>query len=331
MTKWCKLALPCSAVIFVLCAYGQSSDASANPFRGVSETGQTVHVLPPPAVVHISGDQDPLFAPVSNGTSVYRPSYGVGKLRDHGGPEISGAGFQAIYWNSSVAGSTSTSLGYPNISVQIDAFVTSYPDGHNWDNSATDDYAIIQQYGSHGAIANTLTNFSYFVDSQATAASISDSAIQTYLAGLLNAGKLSTSYTTIYGVYFPAGMKVTMGGQASCTSFCGYHSHFAYGGHNIKYAVFPYPNCSGCSLTGMSAADMFTIISSHEIREAVTDSLGSAWYDVSGFEADDKCAWHHLYQMKNGGFWVQPEYSNGGTSSNSGFTATYPGPGCVVP
>jgi hypothetical protein len=50
-----------------------------------------------------------------------------------------------------------------------------------------------------------------------------------------------------------------------------------------------------------------------------------------GYEADDKCAWHNLYPMTNGGFWVQPEYSNGGTTVNSGFEATYPGPGCVVP
>lgn len=77
----------------------------------------------------------------------------------------------------------------------------------------------------------------------------------------------------------------------------------------------------------------------YELRESVTDpgtlGLGS-WYDVTGDEADDKCAWCNLYQMANGQFWVQPEFSNGGTISNSGFTATYPqlSPGvggCVVP
>ena len=79
---------------------------------------------------------------------------------------------------------------------------------------------------------------------------------------------------------------------------------------------------------------MLTIVGSHEIREAVTDPgdfNANAWYDASGYEADDKCAWHNLYQMTNGGFWIQPEYSNGGSSSNSGFSAIYPGPGCVVP
>ena len=60
-----------------------------------------------------------------------------------------------------------------------------------------------------------------------------------------------------------------------------------------------------------------------EIREAVTDPDLSTWYDASGYEADDKCAWHNLYRTTNGGFVVQPEYSNGG--------GAYPGPGCVVP
>jgi hypothetical protein len=113
-----------------------------------------------------------------------------------------------------------------------------------------------------------------------------------------------------------------------------YHSHFSYNGVSIKYASFPYLNCNGCSLAGKSVADMLTIVTSHEIREAVTDpgdSSINAWYDAAGYEADDKCAWHNLYQMTIGGFWVQPEYSNGGTVNRSGFTATYPGPGCIVP
>ena len=80
-------------------------------------------------------------------------------------------------------------------------------------------------------------------------------------------------------------------------------------------------------MTGKKVADMLTIVSSHEIREAVTDPLGNAWYDSQGNEADDKCVWHNLYQMQNGNHWVQPEFSQGGLVN--GFT--YPGPGCVVP
>jgi len=130
-------------------------------------------------------------------------------------------------------------------------------------------------------------------------------------------------------------MTITMGGSASCSAFCGYHSVFTYKGIQVKYAVFPYLNCSACFLSGLSVADMLTIVTSHEIRESVTDPADNgayAWYDYAGYEADDKCAWHHLYRTANGGFWVQPEYSNGGTRTDRNlFTTTYPGPGCVVP
>ena len=117
-------------------------------------------------------------------------------------------------------------------------------------------------------------------------------------------------------------VKVTMSGGSSCSTFCGYHGHFNYGGVDIRYAVFPFLDCNACRLSNLSVADMLTIVASHEIREAVTDPQLNAWYDSSGYEADDKCAWHNLYRMAEGGFWVQPEYSNGGA---------YPGPGCVVP
>jgi hypothetical protein len=212
--------------------------------------------------------------------------------------------------------------------------MNAFPDNRNWDNSTTDDFEIVQQYGSTSPIANSIANWAPFVDSQPVSRSISDSKIQSYLASLFTSGKVTVYAGAIYGVYFPAGMKVTLNHSSSCTSFCGYHSHFSYGGTQIKYAVFPYPNCSGCSLSGKSVADMLTIITSHEVRESVTDPGDNGvngWYDSAGYEADDKCAWHNLYQMTNGSFWVQPEYSNGGTVTASGFTATYPGAGCVVP
>ncbi len=326
-----RFAVAVSLVVVSAGAGFVAIHAQGDPFFDRSDTGQLVHVLPPPASIRVPFDTQPIDASPRPFTAVYPPSYGSGNLSDHGGPEIAGAAFQPVYWNGSVAYSTATSLGYATIQAQIAAFASAFPDNGNWNNSSTDDYEIVQQYGSSDFIAPTLGSNAGFVDGQATKSGISDSSIQSYLSSLFNAGTLVPSGSTLYGVYFPHGMKVRLTGGSSCSSFCGYHSHFSYGGTLIKYAVFPYPDCTGCSLSGKSVADMLTIVSSHEIREAVTDSLGTAWYDNSGYEADDKCAWHNLYQMTTGGFWVQPEYSNGGTVTASGFSATYPGPGCVVP
>jgi hypothetical protein len=174
------------------------------------------------------------------------------------------------------------------------------------------DYTIIQQYGSHAPIASTLTNVGALFDTNGVPSTISDSHIQSYLAGLFTSDRVPASAHTIYGVYLPPGTTSTLGSSKSCTSYCCYHSVFTYGSLQIKYAVFPYLTCSGCSLSGKSVLDMLTIVSSHEIREAVTDPGNNGkneWYDRRGYEADDKCAWHHLYQLGSG-YWVQPEYSN---------------------
>lgn len=337
-------AVPAAALLaFVAGSNVMLGQAGGDPFFARSDRGETVHVLPPAARIASPRDSQSLIAPTKSGFSIYKASYGAGNLKNHGGQEIPNAGFFAVYWNNSVAGaggSGVSSLGYASIQAQISAFTSSFADRLNYSESDPNaDYTIIQQYGKTNPIANTLTTtlgaLGYYVDAQATKSTISDTQIQQYLAGLFNAGTIPANTSVIYGVYFPAGMTVTLGSSASCTNFCGYHSHFTYGTQDIKYAAFPYTNCSGCQLSGFAVADMLTIVTSHEIREAVTDSNGNAWYDNAGYEADDKCAWHNLYQTNNGGFWVQPEFSNGGTVTASGFTATYPNlssktGGCVV-
>ena len=212
----------------------------------------------------------------------------------------------------------------------MDAFLRSFGNDAPYSQAATDDFSIVQQYGSPAApIRSTVHYFGYRVASERSKSSVSDSNIRNFVAAQLDSGLVSVSTDIIYGVYLPPGTKVTMSGGASCSTFCGYHSHFNYGGLNIRYAVFPYLDCNACRLSTMSVADMITIVVSHEIREAITDPQLNAWYDASGYEADDKCAWHNLYRMSEGGFAVQPEYSNGGATTPDG--VAYPGPGCVVP
>ena len=293
-----------------------------NPFIDHSDQGDMVHVLPDPETIR--SYTHPTDAPARDGLAVYPPSYGSGNLIDHGGHEIPFAGFFAIYWNSTVANSPG-SQGYSTLRSQITAFTTTFSDGAPYTpGDPASDYSIVQQYGSRDAISPILAYAGDFVDSRAKKSRFSDSSVRSYLASLFNSGVVTPDANTIFGMYFPSGMKITLQGGSSCSSFCGYHGHFNYQGLDIKYAVFPYTNCRACSLAGKAVADILTIVSSHEIRESVTDPDLNAWYDASGYEADDKCAWHNLYRTTSGGFWVQPEYSNGSTSP-------YPGPGCVVP
>jgi hypothetical protein len=272
-------------------------------------------VLPPHAALHNPNDDHPTDAPPHSGYAVYPPSYGSGTLSDHGGPTMGNASFQAVYWNSKLATSIRASL---------DAFVNSYSDNLPYRNTDTSaDYTIVQQYIG----AYLLTPRTSFVDAshdgKKVPNSYSDSSVRSYLASLFSNGQILPDDTTVYGLYFPSGMRIMTQGGASCSAFCGYHGHFAYNGLDIKYAVFPYTDCRACSMPGKQVIDILTIVTSHEIREAVTDPDLNAWYDDAGYEADDKCAWHNLYRTMSG-FWVQPEYSNGNGAN------PYPGPGCVV-
>jgi hypothetical protein len=325
------------------------SAQTVNPFETISETGSVLHTLPSRTVVRSlpAGATCSLYAPQQAGTAVYASIVGSGQLIDHGGFELPNVGFQQIYYNSSVANSPSTSLGYPTVSSQLASFASLFADNRNWSGAATDDYTLIQQYGTQTSIANSVFNNPSnlvtpgqpYVDNQPAIARINDKSIQTYLVSLFASGKVKAQSNVVYGLYFPSGTGIVSGLSQSCSSFCGYHSHFAYGTVQVPYAVFPYPDCTGCAVSGLSAADVLTIVTGHELRESVTDpgtlNFGS-WFDNSGAEADDKCAWCNLYQTTVGRFWVQPEFSNGGTVTASGFSATYPqlSPGvggCVVP
>jgi len=337
MRKLSLLLSLCTISFLSFSASGQSPNAN-DPFFGQTDNGQTCHVVPTTDALERHFGKKPSLAKASKTAAVYPPSYGSGLLLGSGAPEIPNAAFQAIYWNSSVAASTSTSNGYATVQNQVDGFVTDFADNQDWDNSTTDDYTIIQQYGTDSSTPiaptlglNPLNSGSAYVDTQADVGTITDAQIQTYIAGLLSAGKLPVNSNTIYGVFFPSGTSVQLSSsEASCTYFCAYHSGFYYNNQAIIYAVFPYPDCGGCNPWNYAAADMLTMFIGHETRESVTDAYG-AWRDSQGYEADDKCAWSNLYRTSNGNFFVQPEFSNGGNVTASGFTATYPGPGCVVP
>jgi hypothetical protein len=109
---------------------------------------------------------------------------------------------------------------------------------------------------------------------------------------------------SLYFVFLPPGVTVTLDGAASCTNFCGYHSDIDGG---TFYAVMPYPDCSGCT-GALAVLDALTSTSSHELCEAITDPVpGRGWYDDRNGEIGDICAWK---TKQLGPYTVQLEWSN---------------------
>jgi hypothetical protein len=142
------------------------------------------------------------------------------------------------------------------------------------------------------------------VPSGTLGSSVQDSDIQSMLQAQISAGTLpAADPNTLYFVYLPDGVAVSLGGATSCSQFCGYHSDTG----SIYYAVVPFPSCQGC-LSTLTAFEALTSISSHELAEAVTDPIpGQGWYDDTNGEIGDICAWNN---KQLGRYTVQLEWSN---------------------
>ncbi|TMC96509.1 MAG: hypothetical protein E6J05_14105, partial [Chloroflexi bacterium] len=102
----------------------------------------------------------------------------------------------------------------------------------------------------HGSLAATAV-----ITDQKPGASVSDAEIQVLIRSQITGGALpATTPSSLYFIYLPPGVDVDLGGQLSCSNFCGYHD--AIDG-TVFYAVMPYPGCSGC-VGGLHVLDALT-------------------------------------------------------------------------
>jgi hypothetical protein len=229
-------------------------------------------------------------------------------LTYYGGPIVQNVAVTPIYWNNSYAFQSTLNAFYG--AVVTGTYVT-----------------FLQQYNTASPaqkFGNGTTGAS-FVDSQ-TGTSLTDAQIQTYLAGLITAGKVpAPTNNTYYPIHFPAGVHISMGGSSSCVSggFCAYHGTFTHNGQDVYYGVLPDVSQSGCAggCGSSTAANNNTSVSSHEYTEMLTDpAVGLAtvfgpplaWYNASLGEIGDICNGQQTTATLGDGkvYTVQKEFSN---------------------
>lgn len=123
-----------------------------------------------------------------------------------------------------------------------------------------------------------------------------DTDIQNEVTRAKSANGWSSSLTNIFFVFTQANQNICFDSsksQCASNAFCAYHSYF---GSNTIYATMPYAASFSCNggqgPNGDQAADETINVTSHEQMEAATDPLLNAWYDSSGAENGDKCAWN---------------------------------------
>jgi hypothetical protein len=256
---------------------------------------------------------------------------GGNNLQYNGGPVMHSDGNYVIYWEPS---GYSTTSAYKNI---LSTYFTNVAAASG---ATTNDYSVATQYSDgSGKIAYSASSGGSTVDTNSYPASgcvstaggpcISDAQLQTEISKVVAANGWPKGLATMYFVYFPPGVTTctdVTSTECSGTVYCAYHSSMGSGSSTILYANMPYDGISGCDSgehpNGNAGADDELNVTSHENIEAITDPLGTAWYDSSGQEIGDKCNFNfgsplggaagaeYNEQISSGNYWLQQEWSN---------------------
>ena len=125
------------------------------------------------------------------------------------------------------------------------------------------------------------------------------------------------------------------------TKYCAWHSTGTANGVTVRFGFFfnldGDPGCDPESpATGYSQGTAaLGNVSGHELSEMLTDPNLNAWYDASGAENSDKCAWtfgSQLITFKNRSQWkIQGNWSNAAYNASRGYTDSAAGfvRGCI--
>ncbi|HSS76623.1 MAG TPA: hypothetical protein VLV54_07730 [Thermoanaerobaculia bacterium] len=224
---------------------------------------------------------------------------------NHGGPVIPSAKVVFIFWGPNFSNAASPDFAYAQT---LQAFRNQF--------GTTGEYNTITQYsGSNGtvALANLGSGTADLFDTSTPPTNVTDAIVQSKV-NAYTASHGGNNTSTVYEVVIPSTSYSSDGTSTSCggphLQYCAYHSWIGSGTSATKYSIQPYPSCSGCSVTGWSAVQNQEHFVCHETREAVTDPVGTGWWDRSGQEADDKCAWSPTPFIGTGGYSYQYEWSN---------------------
>ena len=227
----------------------------------------------------------------------------------HGGPEMTGtANVYAIFWEPT----NNVEASYNSLIQRYFGDVNGSGLYHN--NTQYHTLAGKDPSAEHLA-ASWVDNGSY------PRSPLLDSDIQHEVSHAQQTKGWSSSPNNIFFVFLQANENLCFDSSFSqCASnyFCAYHSYF---GSTTIYAAMPYAasfSCNPGSSPNKNDADQTINVTSHEQMEAATDPLLNAWYDSSGNEIGDKCAWKFGTRNASGGdvtwnghsYIVQKEWDN---------------------
>ena len=215
----------------------------------------------------------------------------------HGGTVLTTNTTHAIFWGSEWASSAGDKI------TGMDTFFAGFG-GTNFAKTST------EYTGSNGQVTATSTYAGHQLDL---------SAAPTHALKVQGAVDEACAVTgnnpDPNGVYF-----IFTSTGAGHVNYCAWHSWGnCSNGAPVQVAYMPnIDGIAGCdpqnTVTGHSQGlAALANVTSHELQEAITDPRGAGWFDSSGAENGDKCAWAFVAPVtfSNGSTWkLQMEWSN---------------------
>jgi len=231
----------------------------------------------------------------------------------HNGAIMTSSAVTAIYWG------TSWTSADPKVS-GLQSFYT----GFNNSNYAktSDEYT-----GTNGQVGSGNTYGGYVIDTTPASGGSQTSAI---LAEVCRAVPSPAS-----DGYYPVYTDIKRGNAG----YCAWHSYGSCGTTPVQFAFFfNLDGDPGCdpqdTQTGHpQGVAALANVSAHELSEARTDPRNGGWYDSSGAENGDKCAWTFnvpYVKFSDGSIWrVQGEWSNAAYDAGTGYPNSSGQRGCL--
>lgn len=235
----------------------------------------------------------------------------------HGGKIMTTANIQTIFWGTS----------WGSYSGDKVTGIDSYYSGWNNSNYAKTN---IEYTGSNGNVGATASYGGHFIDTTVAKGGSNTSAILAEVCKVIpNPDSSGNGYYAVY-TDLPRGS----------AGYCAWHSAGTCGGKAVQFAFFwKLDGDAGCDpqdASGLHSQGLAAIanVSGHELSEAVTDPASpGAWYDSSGAENGDKCAWTFgapLVTFSNGTQWkIQGEWSNAAYTAGTGYANSSGQKGCL--
>jgi hypothetical protein len=234
----------------------------------------------------------------------------------HGGKVMPTANTEAIFWGTSWASYSGDKIS------GIDSWYIGF--GNSNYAATSDEYT-----GTNGQVTSSTSHLGHVIDSSASAGGARTSAILAEVCKMVT-NPDSNGY---YAVYTD-----TPRGHAG---YCAWHSAGSCGAVPVQFAFFfNLDGDAGCDpqdTSGLHSQGLAALanVSGHELSEARTDPASpGAWYDASGQENGDKCAWTFnvpLVTFSNGTQWkIQGEWSNAAYDAGTGYANSSGYKGCLA-